>query len=55
MVDDAGRCVEQSGGKTGAVFQYPYYPYLYYLVGRSNSNQGEISVLKGPGWCTQNG
>ena len=26
-------------GNSGAVFQYPYYPYSLYYVGRSNSNK----------------
>ena len=41
--------------QTRAVFQYPYYPYSYYLLGRSNSNWGKRSVLEEPGWCTQSG
>uniref|UniRef100_A0A8C5BRZ8 Ig-like domain-containing protein n=1 Tax=Gadus morhua TaxID=8049 RepID=A0A8C5BRZ8_GADMO len=31
----------------------PLDPFEY--VGRSDSDRAEISVLKGPGWCTQNG
>ena len=32
--------MHKHNSKPCAVFQYPYYPYSYYLVGRSNSNRG---------------
>ena len=42
-----------------AVFRYPYYPYLLYLVllrGAFQLRLGENKcILRGPGWCTQNG
>ena len=42
------------------VFQFPYFPYLLTILSLSTQGiqikiRAKISVLKGPGWCAQNG